>query len=91
LTIGDSEIAYRLCSTSTSFVIEDEDGGDRMSSANQGMSDLTDAVHYLELALQILDANDAPAQIGAHLDLALCQLREHTRSADDTHLKAARH
>lgn len=62
-----------------------------MSLVNQETSELSDAFQYLELALQILDANDAPAQIGAHLDLALCQLREHTRSAENPSLKAGRH
>jgi hypothetical protein len=35
------------------------------------------ALELLEQALALIDQSDAPAHIGAHLDLALCQLREH--------------
>jgi len=35
-----------------------------------------DALAHLRDALEILDSFDAPAQIGAHIDLALCQLHE---------------
>lgn len=62
-----------------------------MATAKREISDLSEAVNCLELALQILDASDAPAHIGAHLDLALCQLREHTRGAEKSYIKAARH
>lgn len=62
-----------------------------MATASLDTPDLSEAVQYLEFALQILDASDAPAQIGAHLDLALCQLREHTRGAENSCIKAARH
>jgi hypothetical protein len=34
------------------------------------------ALELLEKALQLLDAIDAPANIGAHVDLAICQLRD---------------
>lgn len=37
---------------------------------------LTDAMDHLRTAIAILDSADAPAQIAAHLDLALCQLAE---------------
>lgn len=53
-----------------------------MATASLETPDLSKVLQYLEIALQILDASDAPAQIGAHLDLALCQLREHTIGAD---------
>lgn len=31
----------------------------------------------MEAALEMLDTGNYPAEIGAHLDLALCRLREH--------------
>jgi hypothetical protein len=34
------------------------------------------ALSYMEVALELLDGAGAPADIGAHLDLALCRLRE---------------
>lgn len=34
------------------------------------------ALSYMEVALELLDEADAPADIGAHLDLALSRLRE---------------
>jgi hypothetical protein len=37
---------------------------------------LSDALEQMESALQILDDLDAPADIGAHLDLALHRLRQ---------------
>ena len=30
----------------------------------------------LEEALEVLDSSDAPAEIGAHVDLAACRLRD---------------
>lgn len=36
---------------------------------------LIGAVDHLRTALQLLDAAEAPAQIGAHVDLALNQLQ----------------
>lgn len=35
-----------------------------------------DALAHLEAALGLLDGADAPAHIGAHVDLAICRLRE---------------
>lgn len=35
-----------------------------------------DALKHLEAALELLDGANAPAQIGAHVDLAICQLRD---------------
>ncbi len=46
--------------------------GTRMN--NQSASLLHDALHHLRSALDLLDRAAAPAQIGAHVDLALCQL-----------------
>jgi hypothetical protein len=41
-------------------------------------SDFDDRVHQaMETALRMLDAGGYPADIGAHLDMALCRLREH--------------
>lgn len=37
---------------------------------------IVDALKHLEAALGLLDEADAPAQIGAHVDLAICQLRD---------------
>jgi hypothetical protein len=37
---------------------------------------VTDALAHLEAALGLLDGSDAPAHIGAHVDLAICQLCE---------------
>jgi hypothetical protein len=34
------------------------------------------AMHFLTLALQLLDESDAPADIGAHVDLAISRLSE---------------
>ena len=38
--------------------------------------ELLKALALLSEALEILDAADAPADIGAHVDLALCRVRE---------------
>ena len=38
---------------------------------------LKDAVHHMAAALELLDANGAPAQIGARLDHAMQELTEH--------------
>ena len=34
----------------------------------------TKALQHMECALEILDETDAPAQVGSHLDLAICRL-----------------
>ena len=34
------------------------------------------AIHYLTLALNLLDQSDAPADIGAHVDAAISRLSE---------------
>jgi hypothetical protein len=34
------------------------------------------AMHYLTLALQLLDESDAPADIGAHVNVAISRLSE---------------
>ncbi|QIK79625.1 hypothetical protein G7077_12640 [Sphingomonas piscis] len=39
--------------------------------------DLVDAIQYLEAALALIDAHDAPAHIGAHVDWSICHLKEH--------------
>ena len=38
---------------------------------------LETALFQMEEALSLLDACNAPADIGAHLDTALCRLRDH--------------
>lgn len=40
------------------------------------------ALNLLEKALKILDRIEAPASIGAHVDLAICQLRELVQPPD---------
>lgn len=37
---------------------------------------LGEALRFMELALELLDRGRAPAHIGAHLDLAICELRD---------------
>jgi hypothetical protein len=37
---------------------------------------LSGAMHFLTLALQLLDQSDAPADIGAHVDVAIARLSE---------------
>lgn len=37
---------------------------------------LDDALKHLCDALELLDLGDAPPHIGAHVDLAMCQLRD---------------
>ena len=43
---------------------------------------LGEALAHLRSALVILDSVDAPAQIGAHIDLAHCQLCELLASSE---------
>ena len=47
----------------------------RLISEHSGSAAL-DALDLLQRALEFLDATDAPPNIGAHVDLAICQLRE---------------
>jgi hypothetical protein len=37
---------------------------------------LEQALSYVQSALQILDSSQAPADIAAHLDLAMCRLQD---------------
>src|SRR3712207_6241191 len=62
-----------------SLTAELRPGGNMGSAANSGLSD---ALGYLEAALTLLDAHDAPAHIGAHVDLAICQLKEHLQTGN---------
>ena len=48
-----------------------------MASRRMSSNNLISALQLLKDALQIMDHCDAPGHIGAHVDLALCQLREH--------------
>lgn len=41
------------------------------------MKDLIQALDAMRASLAFLDEVDAPAHIGAHLDLAICRLEEH--------------
>jgi len=37
---------------------------------------LQDALNHMEVALQLLDEADCSPDVGAHLDLALCRLKD---------------
>jgi hypothetical protein len=43
---------------------------------------LQSALIQMQRALELLDAADGPPAIGAHLDLAICQLRERIETAE---------
>ena len=49
-------------------------GGQMQLEAKIRRDALGDAATHLRLALDLLDRAGAPAQIGAHVDLAACQL-----------------
>lgn len=38
---------------------------------------------YMQSALDMLDRANAPADIGAHLDTAICRLRDHLSQPDE--------
>lgn len=44
---------------------------------------LAEALGLMERALGLLDDAEAPAQIGAHLDMAICALRANARSGEE--------
>ena len=46
-----------------------------MHSSNEEQP-LLNALSHMQTALKLLDEVDAPADIGAHLDLAVCRLQE---------------
>lgn len=41
------------------------------------------AMHFLTLALRLLDESDAPADIGAHVDVAISRLSEVLGQSDE--------
>lgn len=43
---------------------------------------LHEALNCMQSALQLLDDAEAPADVGAHLDLAVCRLTEHLSETD---------
>ena len=43
---------------------------------------LESALIQMERALELLDAADGPLAVGAHLDLAICRLREQIDAAE---------
>jgi len=45
---------------------------------------LVDALAHLQSALELLDRANAPGQIGAHVDLAICQLQDEIGSGSET-------
>jgi len=42
------------------------------------------AMQFLTLALELLDKSDAPADIGAHVDVAICRLSEVMGQSEET-------
>ncbi|HET7604668.1 MAG TPA: hypothetical protein VFK28_01190 [Sphingomicrobium sp.] len=46
-----------------------------------GDDPLGEALAFMESALKLLDRAAAPAHIGAHLDLAICELQESIATA----------
>lgn len=46
------------------------------SISERNATDCFKALALLEEALQVLDDADAPANVGAYLDMAICQLRD---------------
>jgi hypothetical protein len=51
---------------------------------------LGEALAHMASALALLDAAAAPAQIGAHLDLAICELREVIRGGNSPNSSLSR-
>ena len=43
---------------------------------------LAEAMIQLQKALELLDEADAPADIGAHVDLAICRLEERLKNEE---------
>jgi len=43
------------------------------------------AMHFLTLALELLDESDAPADIGAYVDVAVCGLTEVLGQSEEVH------
>lgn len=57
-------------------------GGSKLSgTTNPGAHACSEALEILKRALELFDSADAPADIGAHLDLAICRLEEHLEQA----------
>ena len=56
---------------------------------------LQSALFQMERTLGLLDSCGAPADIGAHLDTALCKLRDHLQSlppdTGDSQLRSGQH
>jgi hypothetical protein len=44
---------------------------------NDNTQELAQALTMLKQSLELLDASNAPADIGGHLDLAICRLEDH--------------
>ena len=42
-------------------------------------------MHFLTLALELLDESDAPADIGAYVDVAVCRLTEVLGQSEEAH------
>jgi hypothetical protein len=58
-----------------------------MTGENQQVA-LADALKQLTYALELLDAASAPAQIGAHVDLAIQQLYTIVTQPSDANVRA---
>ena len=57
-----------------------------MQTSNQPTQMMRAALDHLESSLQLLDEADAPAEIGAHVDLAIHRLRAALESSAATDL-----
>ena len=55
------------------------------SDADSFRSEGVTALRLLEDALEVLDRMDSPAEIGAHVDLAIQRLREVLSQAEEGH------
>jgi len=53
------------------------------SEANSSEPQAARALEMLEEALAILDDTDMPSDIGAHVDLAICRLRDRLQQSGD--------
>lgn len=55
-----------------------------MNDTNSSSAELcAEAMHLLKRGLELLDSADAPAEIGANVDLALCRLLEHLEAQQE--------
>ena len=53
------------------------EGAQVLEKPAEGAETLKFALEKMRAALELLDRTDAPADVGAHLDLAVCRLETH--------------